>query len=143
MGTLKVLKLVGVAAFLVGGVSLAVGAVHGGSRPSGGSDACGGFVAEYNTASSHVRTGLADAGSAPGPLLDNSLQQDVDLTRQAASTATGATRADLTGYAQALERFRSATHTPTQEALLAPGMAFADARDRLAKDCGYTLAEQK
>jgi len=142
MGTLRVLKLVGVAAFLVGGVSLAVGAARGGGS-AGGGDACSSYVAEYNTSSSHVRTGLADAGMPVGPLLDNSLQQDVELTRQAASTATGAVRADLTGYAQALERFRVATHTPTQDALLGPGMAFADARDRLAKDCDYTLAEQK
>jgi len=138
MGALKVVKLVGVAAILFGGVSL-VAAHQSGGGSAGGGDTCSGFVSAYNTASAHVKAGLAGDS---GPLLENSLRHDGDDARTAAASASGPTKADLTRFGQALDGFRTAVHAQSSElGLLTAGTAFADAKDQIAKDCDYTLAK--
>ncbi len=140
MRALKVMKLVGVAAILFGGVSM-VAAHQSGGGSSSGNDTCSGFVSASNAASAHVKAGLAGSG---GFLLENSLRHDGDDARTAAASASGSTRADLTRFGQALDDFRTAVHAQSGElGLLTAGTAFADAKDRIAKDCDYTLAGPK
>jgi len=140
MGALGVLKLVGVAAILVGGASM-VAAHQSGGGSAGGGDTCSRFVSASNAANDHVKAGLAGSG---GFLLENSLRHDGDDARTAAASASGSMRADLTRFGQALDGFRTAVHAQSSElGLLTAGTAFADAKDQIAKDCDYTLPGPK
>ncbi len=104
-------------------------------------DACPGFVDAYNQAGDHVKAGL---GGDSGFLLENSLRHDGDAARAAAASATGPAKIDLIRFGQALDNVQAVVHAqPGELGLLAAGTAFVNAKDQVAKDCDYTLAEQK